>query len=119
MFCGLNGITRNPRRLNVRHSPATISDLPTLEPVPCTMMAGGRVLIRETQNSTPGTENPLSHGERVGVRGLCPSVDRASPHPERCRIPTSPHGRGEREVRRAPASEFDPRLRLHAGAEGM
>ena len=39
MFCGLKGLTRNPRRAYARHMPATRSDLPTLDPVPCTMTA--------------------------------------------------------------------------------
>ena len=34
MFCGLNGATRMPRRRASRHSPATMTDLPTFEPVP-------------------------------------------------------------------------------------
>ena len=34
MFCGLNGMTDRPRRVNARARPATISDLPTSEPVP-------------------------------------------------------------------------------------
>ena len=34
MFCGLNGRTFSPRAANARQSPATISDLPTSEPVP-------------------------------------------------------------------------------------
>ena len=42
MFCGLNGATLSPRSENARQSPATISDLPTLEPVPWIMMAETR-----------------------------------------------------------------------------
>jgi hypothetical protein len=34
MFCGLNGRTTRPRRAKARQRPATISDLPTSEPVP-------------------------------------------------------------------------------------
>ncbi len=34
MFCGLNGATEIPRRSAARQSPATSSDLPTLDPVP-------------------------------------------------------------------------------------
>src|SRR3954447_5027558 len=34
MFCGLNGATLRPRIFAARHSPATSSDLPTLEPAP-------------------------------------------------------------------------------------
>src|SRR3954451_9266175 len=34
IFCGLNGATFRPRILAARHSPATSSDLPTLEPAP-------------------------------------------------------------------------------------
>ena len=40
MFCGLKGRTRSPRRVNARHSPATSRDLPTSEPVPCSMKPG-------------------------------------------------------------------------------
>lgn len=39
MFCGLNGATFSPRKVSARASPATISDLPTSEPVPWNMMA--------------------------------------------------------------------------------
>ncbi len=34
MFCGLNGSTLSPRLVKARASPATISDLPTSDPVP-------------------------------------------------------------------------------------
>src|ERR1700712_4549798 len=34
MFCGLNGATLRPGSRAARHSPATSSDLPTLEPAP-------------------------------------------------------------------------------------
>ena len=34
IFCGLNGRTRKPRLEKARQRPATISDLPTSEPVP-------------------------------------------------------------------------------------
>src|SRR6202012_6100244 len=34
MFCGLNGRTSSPRRVKARARPATMSDLPTSEPVP-------------------------------------------------------------------------------------
>ena len=37
MFCGLNGRTRRPRSAKARARPATISDLPTSEPVPWNM----------------------------------------------------------------------------------
>src|SRR5450631_4365870 len=37
MFCGLNGRTFSPRLANARARPATISDLPTSEPVPWNM----------------------------------------------------------------------------------
>src|SRR5690349_22393401 len=39
MFCGLNGRTRRPRSANARARPATISDLPTSEPVPWNISA--------------------------------------------------------------------------------
>src|SRR5271168_4176857 len=42
MFCGLNGRTARPHRVNARPRPATISDLPTSEPVPWNMIAGAR-----------------------------------------------------------------------------
>src|SRR4051794_4377719 len=42
MFCGLNGATLTPRSAKARQRPATISDLPTLDPVPWTMTAGTR-----------------------------------------------------------------------------
>ena len=53
MFCGLNGRTLSPRRVNARHSPATISDLPTFEPVPWIIRAGRRPMRCSAQNSTP------------------------------------------------------------------
>ena len=34
MFCGLNGRTLSPRLVKARAKPATISDLPTSDPVP-------------------------------------------------------------------------------------
>src|SRR5690349_25076295 len=43
MFCGLNGRTLLPFRAKARQRPATISDLPTSDPVPWNMMAGGCV----------------------------------------------------------------------------
>src|SRR5437588_12827355 len=39
MFCGLNGRTCSPRFANARASPATISDLPTSDAVPCSISA--------------------------------------------------------------------------------
>src|SRR5438067_13540371 len=39
MFCGLNGRTLSPRRVKARASPATSSDLPTSDPVPCSISA--------------------------------------------------------------------------------
>src|SRR3546814_9658374 len=46
MFCGLNGLTARPRRAKARQSPAASSDLPTSDPVPCSMMAGAKVKAR-------------------------------------------------------------------------
>src|SRR3989338_6366407 len=37
IFCALNGDTRQPFFLKIRHSAATSMDLPTPEPVPCTI----------------------------------------------------------------------------------
>jgi hypothetical protein len=34
IFCGFNGATRKPRRLNTRHKPATVTLLPASEVVP-------------------------------------------------------------------------------------
>jgi len=39
IFCGLKGAASIPRRRAIRQSPATSSDLPTSEPVPCSMIA--------------------------------------------------------------------------------
>jgi hypothetical protein len=39
MFCGLNGRTLIPRSVKARASPATISDLPTSDPVPWNISA--------------------------------------------------------------------------------
>ena len=52
MFCGLNGRTRRPRRVKARARPATISDLPTWEPVPWIMMAAA-VMVRTRSPSAP------------------------------------------------------------------
>ncbi|MNL46637.1 hypothetical protein D3C87_1693700 [compost metagenome] len=39
MFCGLKGATDNPRLTSARQRPATMSDLPTSEPVPMNINA--------------------------------------------------------------------------------
>src|SRR4051794_18110485 len=52
MFCGLNGRTLRPRRVKARPSPATSSDLPTSEPVPCSISA--RVIPRGSSELDPG-----------------------------------------------------------------
>ena len=39
MFCGLNGRTRSPCRVKARANPASSSDLPTSDPVPCSISA--------------------------------------------------------------------------------
>ena len=44
MFCGLNGATRMPRCLAIRHKPATMTDFPTLEPVPWIMITWALIL---------------------------------------------------------------------------
>ena len=49
MFWGLNGSTFSPRATSARASPATISDLPTSEPVPWNMSARAGI----GQNSMP------------------------------------------------------------------
>ncbi|CAK0777649.1 hypothetical protein WCLP8_590003 [uncultured Gammaproteobacteria bacterium] len=64
MFCGLNGRTLKPRRTKARHSPATSSDLPTLEPVPCNIKARGSIkaLAKELGVSFP-TINRWENGK--------------------------------------------------------
>src|SRR6516164_7091714 len=49
MFCGLNGRTRSPRSAKARARPATMSDLPTSEPVPWNIKAraGGTIGLSE------------------------------------------------------------------------
>ena len=47
MFWALNGATRSPRRARARHRPAQSTDLPALDVVPWTMMAGVRRLGRK------------------------------------------------------------------------
>ena len=49
MFCGLNGRTRRPRSAKARARPATISDLPTSEPVPWNISA--RAVMRPSGTS--------------------------------------------------------------------
>ena len=46
MFCGLNGLTLSPRFTSARASPATSSDLPTLDPVPCSMRTRAAISTR-------------------------------------------------------------------------
>src|SRR4051812_12814027 len=103
MFCGLNGRTRSPRRVKARASPATISDLPTSEPVPWFIRA--RVMGRTLR----GSAAPL--------------------RPATGRTATSPQGEGgvegsgedgglsARGRERPSPSELDPLLRLHPGGE--
>ena len=50
MFCGLNGRTLRPRRVNARPSPATINDLPTSDPVPWIISARPGVLRFKTRS---------------------------------------------------------------------
>src|SRR6185437_540603 len=78
MFCGLNGRTARPRRTSARPSPATSSDLPTSEPVPCSISAG----VRRCP-SKPGKRAPERGGAGAGDavaqddvlhRGLAPVV---------------------------------------------
>src|ERR1043165_6636696 len=52
MFCGLNGRTLRPRRVKARARPATSSDLPTSEPVPCSISA--RVMVYGSSELDPG-----------------------------------------------------------------
>src|SRR4051794_13812589 len=52
MFCDLNGRTRSPRFVKARASPATSSDLPTSEPVPCSISA--RVMLVPSSILDPG-----------------------------------------------------------------
>src|SRR5712671_3180960 len=65
MFCGLNGRTRKPRRVNARARPATSSDLPTSEPVPCSIKA--RVICPCSSEFDPGLR--LDAGAVLGVPG--------------------------------------------------
>ncbi len=53
MFCGLKGRTASPRLRKARASPATISDLPTSEPVPWNITAGTRLTPVSAQPSIP------------------------------------------------------------------
>src|ERR1700761_4497234 len=45
MFCGLNGRTLSPRKVKARARPATISDLPTSEPVPWNISARAGIAL--------------------------------------------------------------------------
>src|SRR5205085_12615823 len=66
MFCGLNGRTRRPRRVKARARPASSSDLPTSEPVPCSISARvmrcGSSELDPRLRLDPGTERVLDHG---------------------------------------------------------
>src|SRR5690348_70332 len=111
MFCGLNGRTARPRRLSARPSPATSSDLPTSEPVPCSISAGVRARI-----IAPSPLAGEGRGEGARAAGPYPSPSRPSAGP----LPL-PQGERESESRLAneSASELDPGLRFDAAAEGM
>ena len=65
MFCGLNGRTASPRLTKARHRPATTSDLPTSEPVPCSMMV---LAVMDGQLQSAHPEELACQVER-GVRG--------------------------------------------------
>src|ERR1700693_3747582 len=49
MFCGLTARTSRPRRVNARARPATISDLPTSEPVPWNISARAATLRNRSE----------------------------------------------------------------------
>src|SRR3954447_20223752 len=73
MFCGLNGRTLRPRRVKARASPATSSDLPTSEPVPCSISArvirSGSSELDPRLRLDPGAERVLDQrhlGDEVG-----------------------------------------------------
>src|SRR6185437_626821 len=69
MFCGLNGATLSPRILAARHSPATSSDLPTLEPAPWIISArmGSELDARLGLNAGPERMLDQRHlGDEVG-----------------------------------------------------
>src|SRR5207253_9167816 len=73
MFCGLNGRTRTPRRVKARASPATSSDLPTSDPVPCSISARvmrcGSSELDPRLRLDPGAERVLDQihlGDEIG-----------------------------------------------------
>src|SRR5512132_1524462 len=86
MFCGLNGRTARPRCVYARASPAVISDLPTSEPVPCSISAraippldgGRREPLTSVANSCSldGQRLPQLIGVGVG-EGLVDRLQRA------------------------------------------
>src|SRR5215472_11341046 len=83
MFCGLNGRTRRPRRVNARASPATSSDLPTSEPVPCSIRAGLRSFLGKRVPERIGAgiayralENDLLGADLLAVVGLVIGIAR-------------------------------------------
>src|SRR5690348_6043625 len=111
MFCGLNGRTARPRRVSARPSPATSSDLPTSEPVPCSISAGVRLRFI--------TPSPLAgEGRGGGARaaGRYPSPSRPS-----AGSLSLPQGERAYTSHRAIefSSELDAGLRLDAAAEGV
>ena len=55
MFCGLNGATRTPRRLRMRHKAATSVDLPASEVVPWTIREEqGMRMAKSKEGDYPG-----------------------------------------------------------------
>src|SRR5262249_35971456 len=55
MFCGLRGRTASPRSAKARASPATISDLPTSEPVPWNIRARAVILSAPSLRNNSAT----------------------------------------------------------------
>src|ERR1700733_13759746 len=71
MFCGLNGSTDRPRKVNARANPATMSDLPPSEPVPWNMSAAFMSELDPALGAHAGAKGMLHHGhlgDEVGER---------------------------------------------------
>src|SRR5262245_37147496 len=96
MFCGLNGRTFSPRFVKARARPATISDLPTSEPVPWNMRARAGTSVLDPRLRLHASGEMMLYerhlGDEVGRR-----------HKLRLRIATRDH-----DMQTGPASRERP-----------
>src|SRR5690348_10792494 len=78
MFCGLNGRTLSPLSAKARASPATISDLPTSEPVPWNMIA--RAVMGRALGKAENRDGQRSAAPPSVLPDISPSRGEIGPH---------------------------------------